>query len=116
MTCRWGILGAMHTASAPARSIASNVNTASWISEPSMTPQPDNTTPIFFAIATSSSYPSALVMATQTKNMERLLQIMARLRGPGGCSWDREQTHQSIRHNLIEECYEVLEALDNFVD
>jgi tetrapyrrole methylase family protein/MazG family protein len=53
-------------------------------------------------------------MATQTKNMERLLCIMARLRGPGGCPWDREQTHQSIRHNLIEECYETLDALDSF--
>ncbi len=38
---------------------------------------------------------------------------MARLRGPGGCPWDREQTHQSIRHNLIEECYETIEALDS---
>jgi tetrapyrrole methylase family protein/MazG family protein len=38
---------------------------------------------------------------------------MARLRGPGGCPWDREQTHQSIRHNLIEECYEAIEALDS---
>lgn len=37
---------------------------------------------------------------------------MARLRGPGGCPWDREQSHQSIRHNLIEECYEALDALD----
>jgi len=37
---------------------------------------------------------------------------MARLRGPGGCPWDREQTHQSISHNLIEECYEALDALD----
>ncbi len=37
---------------------------------------------------------------------------MARLRGPDGCPWDREQTHQSIRHNLIEECYEALDALD----
>jgi tetrapyrrole methylase family protein/MazG family protein len=37
---------------------------------------------------------------------------MARLRGPNGCPWDREQTHQSIRHNLIEECYEALDALD----
>ena len=51
-------------------------------------------------------------MATKTKNIARLLQIMARLRGPGGCPWDREQTHQSIRHNLIEECYEALDALD----
>jgi tetrapyrrole methylase family protein/MazG family protein len=52
-------------------------------------------------------------MATQTKNVARLLQIVARLRGPGGCPWDREQTHQSIRHNLIEECYEVLDAMDS---
>ncbi len=37
---------------------------------------------------------------------------MARLRSPTGCPWDREQTHQSIRHNLIEECYEAVEALD----
>jgi tetrapyrrole methylase family protein / MazG family protein len=51
-------------------------------------------------------------MPTQTKNIARLLKIMARLRGPGGCPWDREQTHQSIRHNLIEECYEALDALD----
>src|SRR5205814_1994939 len=51
-------------------------------------------------------------MATQTKNIARLLQIMARLRAPGGCPWDREQTHQSIRHNLIEECYETVDTLD----
>lgn len=38
--------------------------------------------------------------------------ICARLRGPGGCPWDREQTHASLRNNLLEECYEVLEALD----
>lgn len=40
---------------------------------------------------------------------------MARLRGPGGCPWDQEQSHQSIRHNLIEECYETVEALDEYV-
>lgn len=51
-------------------------------------------------------------MAKRTKNIARLLEIMARLRGPGGCPWDREQTHQSIRHNLIEECYEAIDALD----
>jgi tetrapyrrole methylase family protein/MazG family protein len=38
--------------------------------------------------------------------------ICAKLRGPGGCPWDREQTHASLRNNLLEECYEVLEALD----
>ena len=43
---------------------------------------------------------------------ERLLEIMAQLRGPGGCPWDREQTPDSLKPYLIEEAYEVLEALD----
>ncbi len=38
--------------------------------------------------------------------------VCGRLRGPGGCPWDREQNHASLRNNLLEECYEVLEALD----
>ncbi|MGN0459740.1 MAG: nucleoside triphosphate pyrophosphohydrolase [Ruminococcus sp.] len=43
---------------------------------------------------------------------EDLLQIMKMLRSPGGCPWDREQTHKSIRQNFIEETYEVIEAID----
>jgi tetrapyrrole methylase family protein/MazG family protein len=43
---------------------------------------------------------------------ETLLDIMARLRGQGGCPWDREQTRASLRPFLIEEAYEVLEAID----
>jgi len=39
--------------------------------------------------------------------------IIARLRGPDGCPWDKEQTHQSLRENLLSECYEVLDALDS---
>src|ERR1035438_1572251 len=39
--------------------------------------------------------------------------IMARLRGPGGCPWDREQTFDSIKPYTVEEAYEVLEAIDN---
>jgi tetrapyrrole methylase family protein/MazG family protein len=39
--------------------------------------------------------------------------IIARLRGPDGCPWDREQTHRSLRANLLSECYEALEALDS---
>src|SRR5438477_2129062 len=42
-----------------------------------------------------------------------LVAIMARLRGPGGCPWDREQTHATLRPYLIEETYEVLEAIDS---
>lgn len=41
-----------------------------------------------------------------------LCEIMEILRAPGGCPWDREQTHKSIRRNLIEETYEVVEAID----
>ena len=39
--------------------------------------------------------------------------IIARLRGEGGCPWDREQTHESIKKNLIEEAYEATEAIDS---
>lgn len=45
--------------------------------------------------------------------LERLVDVMARLRSPGGCPWDREQDLASIRPYLIEETYEVLEALDS---
>ncbi len=41
-----------------------------------------------------------------------LVEIMARLRAPQGCPWDREQTHQSLRQYLLEETYEVLETID----
>ena len=41
-----------------------------------------------------------------------LVDIIARLRGPQGCPWDRKQTHLSLKPNLIEECYEVIEAID----
>ncbi len=45
-------------------------------------------------------------------SFERLQETMAHLRSPEGCPWDREQTHESLRPYLIEEAYEVLEALD----
>lgn len=44
---------------------------------------------------------------------ERLLDIMHRLRGPAGCPWDREQTPTSLKPHLIEEAYEVLEAIES---
>lgn len=46
------------------------------------------------------------------KEYERFLGIVRRLRAPDGCPWDREQTHESLRNNLIEESYEVAESLD----
>ena len=45
-------------------------------------------------------------------NFNDLLRIMEILRAPDGCMWDREQDHQSIRRNFIEETYEVCEAID----
>ncbi|MDO3412901.1 nucleoside triphosphate pyrophosphohydrolase [Saccharibacillus sp. CPCC 101409] len=45
-------------------------------------------------------------------SFERLREIVGILRSPGGCPWDQEQTHASIRKNLIEETYEVLETID----
>ena len=42
-----------------------------------------------------------------------LLQIVERLRSPDGCPWDLEQTHESLKRNLLEESYEVLEAIDS---
>ncbi len=43
----------------------------------------------------------------------RLVQLIARLRAPGGCPWDREQTHESLKTTVIEEAYEVVEAIDS---
>ena len=45
-------------------------------------------------------------------NFDDLCAVMKNLRGEGGCPWDREQTHESIRKNFIEETYEVAEAID----
>lgn len=47
------------------------------------------------------------------ERFERAVEIMARLRAPGGCPWDREQTFDSIKPYTLEETYEVLEAIDN---
>ena len=47
------------------------------------------------------------------QRFERAVSIMARLRAPGGCPWDREQTFDSIKPYTLEETYEVLEAIDN---
>ena len=47
-----------------------------------------------------------------TPSMSDLIAIMARLRGPDGCPWDREQTSRSLKPYLLEEVYEVLEAID----
>lgn len=52
-------------------------------------------------------------MSTTGERFERAVNIMERLRAPGGCPWDREQTFDSIKPYTLEETYEVLEAIDN---
>ena len=46
------------------------------------------------------------------RSLGELAIVMARLRGPGGCPWDHEQTHESLQVHLLEEAHEVLEAID----
>ncbi len=50
---------------------------------------------------------------TTGQRFERAVEIMHRLRAPGGCPWDREQTFESIKKYTVEETYEVLEAIEN---
>lgn len=52
-------------------------------------------------------------MSTTGERFERAVAIMERLRAPGGCPWDREQTFDSIKPYTLEETYEILEAIDN---
>ena len=51
-------------------------------------------------------------MTKKKMTIDDLLRIMKRLRAPGGCPWDREQTHSSIRQYLVEEAFELIDAID----
>ena len=52
-------------------------------------------------------------MNMKYKNLEELIAVIAKLRAPDGCPWDREQTHSSLRPNMIEEAYEAVDAIDD---
>lgn len=65
-------------------------------------PHPDSATPDLNQSDTSDA----------SQKFARLIEIMARLRAPGGCPWDREQTFDSIKPYLLEETYEVMDAID----
>src|SRR5207244_2795754 len=51
--------------------------------------------------------------SSEGENLLELIRVMARLRAPGGCPWDAEQTHASLAKHLLEETHEVLEAIDS---
>src|ERR1041385_7591164 len=59
-----------------------------------------------------SQIPNPNVGESLGEKFEQLMNIMRTLRAPGGCPWDREQTHGSLRPFVLEETYEVLEAID----
>ena len=71
-------------------------------------------------VSVGPAMPPAAITAAQgapiarraAKSMSELALVMARLRGPGGCPWDLEQTHGSLQVHLLEEAHEVLEAID----
>ena len=58
------------------------------------------------------AYLPPLAPMADMRGPEGISYVVARLLGPGGCPWDREQTHESLRPELLEEAHEVLEALD----
>lgn len=49
---------------------------------------------------------------TEAEAYGRLVAVIRALRAPGGCPWDREQTHDSLRRGMVEECYEVVDAIE----
>lgn len=55
-------------------------------------------------------------MESCAEKFMRLVEIMARLRAPGGCPWDREQTHESLKKYMVEEAYEACDAIDSGED
>jgi nucleoside triphosphate diphosphatase len=76
-----------------------------WNMNPTPDPPPASGTPTESKAAPKESDP-------QAKAFLRAVAIMARLRAPGGCPWDREQTFDSIRRHTLEEVYEVLDAIE----
>ena len=56
---------------------------------------------------------SPLAAIDEPGSIRSLLEIVAQLRAPDGCPWDREQTHESLRRHMVEEAYEAVEAIDD---
>jgi len=67
----------------------------------------------FYLMTPSSSDPFMPDTTRAAAAFARLVEIIAQLRAPDGCPWDREQTHLTLRRHLIEESYEVLDAIEN---
>src|SRR5438876_3413087 len=67
-------------------------------------------------ISHKPNYPEparARLLYSMTSAIDRLREIVAKLRAPDGCPWDREQTHATLKPHLLEECYELIDAIDD---
>jgi tetrapyrrole methylase family protein / MazG family protein len=91
--------------------------TKSKISRPKTPPKPAKTTSSKSRLKPNKNRTPKIPITARDKSagrwFEKLVALQARLRGPGGCPWDREQTHQSLRKFLIEETYEVLDGMES---
>ncbi len=67
---------------------------------------------MLFRVQNSESVRPDCRQGGRVNELYRLVDVMKRLRSPGGCPWDREQTHESLKPYLLEEAYEVLSAID----
>ena len=65
------------------------------------------------AYSYNGAMPASSLPQGNPASFQTLLEILQRLRAPNGCPWDLEQTHTSLKRNLLEESYEVLEAIDS---
>lgn len=65
-----------------------------------------------YSAATAVYVPAAPFDARKRYGYQDLLAVMARLRARDGCPWDRKQTHESLKQPLLEECYELMDAID----
>lgn len=66
-----------------------------------------------YSAATVAYVPAAPFEALQRYGYAELCNVIGRLRAPDGCPWDREQTHETLREPLLEECYELLDAIES---
>lgn len=67
--------------------------------------------------ATTILYVPASTFEERSRHgFDDVMQVVRRLRAPGGCPWDREQTHESLKNALLEECYELIDAIDEADD
>ena len=96
------------------RSESLRLSVAPWNSAPTAATLADEVDPSALPtpVHPCSVVTSPLAAMDEPGSIRSLLEIVARLRAPDGCPWDREQTHESLRRHMVEEAYEAVEAID----